>query len=151
MFKQCCSPLCPFIQTQSSCCSRNFARAQSPGVFLKHTCINATFAFPAQMQLLGEGLQPTRLPRALQRRSLTTASQTAGTVFLYPQSSKTKRNDRFLHCPLHRKFNTIKKVDNKSSNFASLISSIKEAINVESVALFLNKIIKLCKEKSFYH
>lgn len=62
VFKQCCSPLCPFIQTQSSCCSQNFARAQSPGVFLKHTCTNATFAFPAQMQLLGEGLQPTRLP-----------------------------------------------------------------------------------------
>lgn len=42
-------------------------------------------------------------------------------------------------------------MDNKGSNFLRLISSIKEAIDVEIVALFLNKIIKLHKEESFYH
>lgn len=45
----------------------------------------------------------------------------------------------------------LKKPDNQGSNFESLISSIKEAIDVEIVALFLNKVIKLRKEESFNH
>lgn len=124
-----------------------------PCELLKHTCTESTFTFLHKGSPWVQGLWPTRVLAGLsgqRRRALSLQFIKLQKPLSFLQNLLKMRGMIDFSIAPYVVLWQFKNMD-KGSNFLSLIYSMKEALDVEILALFLSKIIKVCKEEPFYH